>query len=158
MTTAQMDEMNDLRVVKDAHRRIYRNVAVICGVAEILTLGVIFTTWLLIAAGAADFGGPLSNAVVTGVFSVCGLLVGMAALFAPHKPSENTGGAWYPNVLLLIFFAALNAALMLAMAVWAVLTENVAAEYVIVGAVVGFLFGFITAVLALAGRFVPRDE
>ena len=66
---------------------------------------------------------------------------------AATSRSENTGGAWYPNVLLLIFFAALNAALMLAMAVWAVLTENVAAEYVIVGAVVGFLFGFITAVL-----------
>ena len=164
MTTAQMDELDDLRVDvanpprKEANRKLYRNVAAICGIAELLTLAVIFTTWLLIAAGVADFGGPLSNAVVTGVFSVCGLLIGMATLFAPHNPSENTGATWYPNVLLLLAFAAFDSALMLAMAVWAVLTANVAPEYVIVGAVAGFLFGFITAVLSLAGRFVPRDE
>ena len=157
MTTTQMDELDDLGIEKGAHRKIYRNIAVISGVAEILTLAVIFTTWLLIAAGAAEFGDSLSNAVATGVFAVCGLLIGLAALFAPQKSAENTGAVWYPNVLLLIGFSALNVALMLAVAAWSLLTNNVAEEYVIVGAVVGFVFGFITATLGLAGRFVPRD-
>ena len=125
MTTAQMDELDDRQPEKSLHRSIYRNVAVIVGIAEILTLLVILATWLLVILGAPSLATRSPMAWSTARFMVSGVLIGMAAQFAPRQGANN-GGTWYPNVLALIAVAALNGALALALAVWCVAYNHVA--------------------------------
>ena len=137
-------------------RHIYRNCATIVITAELLTLSVIGSVWLLLQLGHAVFGDPLTNAVVSGTFTLVGAQLALAGEFAPREEFGNDGSKWYPNVHLHVGVSVLNIGLVLAMGVYAVATERVAPEYVIVGAVVGLVFAAIAQLNSLAARFIPR--
>ena len=137
-------------------RSIYRNCIALALTAELLMLGLIGATWTLLALGFAVFGDPLTNAVIGGGFAICTMQIGLAITFAPSEDRGSGGTTWYPNVLVHVGLAVLNAALLFAMGVYAVIADKVAPEYVIVGAVVGLLLALVGQLLALAARFAPK--
>ena len=124
--------------------------------AQVLTLGLIGTTWGLMAMGLALFGDPLTNSVIAGGFAICTMQIGLAVNFAPRDDHASQGTTWYPNVLVHVALAVFNASLLLAMGVYAVIADKVTPEYVIVGVVVGLVLALIGQLIALAARFAPK--
>ena len=139
------------------HRRIYRNCLALALFAEFLTLLLMGATWTLLAMGLVVFGDPLTNSVITGGFIVVTTQIGLAITFAPKDDRGSDGSTWYPNVLIHIGISVVNATLLLLMGTYAVITDKVAPEYVIVGALVGLFLATIGQLFALAMRFAPRE-
>ena len=140
------------------HRAIFRNCLVLAALAEGLTLILIVGTWALIALGMAALGDPLTNTVIAGAFTLVGMQIGLAGEFAPDAEQGGDGSEWYPNVLIHVGAAVFNVALLLAMGLYAVIINAVAAEYVIYGALVGMALGIIGLLFSLAARFAPQDR
>ena len=107
--------------VNPVKRSIYRNCLFGAALAELMTLGVIFVSWYLMIVGKAVFGDPLTNAVVAGVFTLVGAQIALASTFAPRDDQMTGGNSWYPNVLIHVSIGVANAALVLAMGVYAVI-------------------------------------
>ena len=156
LTMDEAERMKNAPVNPVANRSIYRNAALLAMVGEVMTLAVILSTWWLMVINKAVFGDPLTNAVVAGVFTLVGAQIALAATFAPKGDQASDGTSFYPNVLLHVSIGVVNACLMLGMGVYGVIAEKVAPEYVIVGTVVGLMFGVIGNVNSLAARFAPK--
>ena len=143
--------------VNPLKRHVYRNCLFIASLAEAMTLALILATWFLMITGKAVFGDPLTNGVVTGVFTMVGAQIALATTFSPRDDQMAGGKTWYPNVLIHVCFSVANASLVLAMGVYAVVNDMVAPEYVIVGTVIGLVFAVIGNLNGLAARFAPKE-
>ena len=115
-------------------------------------------TWILngIIDGKFMFGDDASTALLTGAFSIAGLMLAQARKFVPDQPIQ--GRALMPNLLCYVSAATVVVLEVIGMGVTAIALDAIDLKGVAIGMVIASSFGFATTMLGIGTSLVEEDS